>query len=579
MIRVHDLSFSYSSGVPALNAVGLEIRSGERLAIIGANGSGKTTLARCLNGLHPPQKGTVEVDGLSTRDPHALFQIRRRVGMVFQNPDDQLVSTTVETEIAFGLENLAIPPAEMRARVDEVLATFHLEEYRHHPPHRLSGGEKQRVALAAAVALRPSYLVLDEPTALLDPQSRREVQGWLRSLRDRFDIATIHITQYPEEASQADRILVMHQGNLLYDAPPDELFADPEPLQRLGLGLPFTCALVARLRDLGYSLPSQLPIHPSIETLTEALLPHVPSVSGGSPSPALSTKPTPSAESTKLATDRLEHIYDAGLPTQHPGISDVSIAIPTGCIAALLGPTGSGKTTLAQHFNALLSPHRGRVLLDGEDIWSQSLPRIRQRVGLVFQFPELQLFEESVEADVAFGPRNLGLEPSAIDVQVTRALAAVGLPRESFGGRGPFSLSGGEKRRVALAGILAMDPEVLVLDEPTAGLDPHATRTMVGIFDRLRQQGKTLVLITHDMEIVAELATHVIVLRQGQLCLQGPVREVLPAADFADLSGLETPMPVRLAQALVNRGASIPGDLLTLEEIVRFFTPPASASP
>lgn len=576
MIRVQNLGFSYPGGVVALRDISLEIAPGESLAIIGANGSGKTTLARCLNGLHLPSEGDVQVDDLSTRDPEALFEVRKRVGMVFQNPDDQLVSTSVETEIAFGLENLAVPHEQMHRRVDEALDTFHLDAYRHHPPHHLSGGEKQRVAIAAAVALRPRYLVLDEPTSLLDPHSRREVGELLRSLRDEFGITTIHITQIPEQAARVDRLIVMHQGRLLYDASPAELFADPRLLQRIDLDVPFTCALASRLKENRFPLPVTELF--DVESLAAALLPHC-----SSSPPDWRPPPLPADSSSKLSTEALEHIYDQGLPTEQRGICRVDLDIPAGGIVALIGPSGSGKTTLAQHFNGLLKPHRGRVLLDAEDIWTQDLPQVRRRVGLVFQFPELQLFEESVELDVAFGPRNLGYAPERVEELVDLSLDSVGLPREQFGQRSPLSLSGGEKRRVALAGVLAMAPEVLVLDEPTAGLDGRATRNMSQVFRQLQKQGKTLVLITHNMDLVAELATHVVVLKKGSIQLRGRARAVLSNPDFAGLSGLEPPAPIRFMRALISRGAELPPDLLTLEEIVDVFgtndPPPANHSP
>ena len=573
MIRVQNLGFSYPGGVVALRDVSLEIAPGESLAIIGANGSGKTTLARCLNGLHLPSEGDVQVDDLSTRNPEALFEIRKRVGMVFQNPDDQLVSTTVETEIAFGLENLAVPPEQMHRRVDEALAAFHLDAYRYHPPHHLSGGEKQRLAIAAAVTLRPRYLVLDEPTSLLDPQSRREVSKLLRSLRDEFGITTIHITQIPEQAARVDRLVVMHQGRLLYDASPAELFADPRLLQRIDLDVPFTCALASRLKENRFPLPIAEIF--SVDSLAEVILPYC-----SSSPPDWRPASLPADSASKLSTEALEHIYDQGLPTQQRGICRVDLDIPTGSIVALIGPSGSGKTTLAQHFNGLLKPHRGRVLLDAEDIWTQEMPQVRRRVGLLFQFPELQLFEESVELDVAFGPRNLGYAPERIEALVDSSLNSVGLPREQFGRRSPLSLSGGEKRRVALAGVLAMAPEVLVLDEPTAGLDGWATRNMSQVFRQLQEQGKTLVLITHNMDLVAELATHVIVLKEGSIQLQGHTRAVLSNPDFVALSGLEPPAPIRFMRALTSRGAKLPSDLLTLEEIASVFAainPPSSS--
>lgn len=567
MIRVRSLRFSYKANTPALLDVDLEIAPGERLAVIGANGSGKTTLARCLNGLHLPDSGEVEVDGRSTRDPESLFEIRRLVGMVFQNPDDQLVSTTVETEIAFGLENLAVPAAVMRERVEEALTAFHLTEYRRHPPHRLSGGEKQRVAVAAAVALRPRYLVLDEPTALLDPTGRREVNELLRTLHDRSGVATIHITHSPEEAMAADRVIVMDQGRVLQDAPPEVLFAEPEPLLALGLGIPFASALVAGLRRGGVAVPVGAP-PADLESLAAAVAAAVGPGRISRWQPPAAPAPTPA----KLSTQGLTYVYDEGWPTAHPGLDRADLEVPTNGVLALIGPSGSGKTTLAQHLNGLLKPSAGRVLLDGIDLWSLPLPRVRQRVGLVFQFPELQLFEETVALDVAFGPRNLGFDPARIETLVTRALETVGLPPDRFADRPPLSLSGGEKRRVALAGVLAMDPEVLVLDEPTAGLDPGAARALATVFHRLQEGGTTLVLITHDLELVAGLATHVAVLHQGRVQQNGPMRQVLADPDFAEVSGLEPPAPVRLARALASRGLAVPPDAVTLDELVEALT-------
>ncbi|MBI2505840.1 MAG: ATP-binding cassette domain-containing protein [Candidatus Latescibacteria bacterium] len=571
MIQIKGLSFAHPGDIPALRDLDLEIGPGERLAIIGANGSGKTTLARCLNGLHLPQAGQVLVDGFSTADPQALFAIRQRVGMVFQNPDDQFISTQVETEIAFGLENIGLPPDQMRQRVDQALGDFHLESYRRHPPHHLSGGEKQRVAIAAAVALRPRYLVLDEPTALLDPQSQRQVSALLASLRDQFGITTIHITQLPAEAAQTERILVMHQGRLVGDAPPAQIFGDTRLLKEIGLEAPFASALILALNTrTGRALSPALHLDGLADTLAARGL------AAPTPVPAESVEPAPDP---KLTLRRLCHTYDPDLPTRRRVLDAVDLDIPSGSLLALLGPSGSGKTTLAQHLNGLLRPQAGQVLLDERDIWARptELAAVRRRVGLVFQFPELQLFEETLEVDVAFGPRNLGVAPDLIEGQVDRALELVDLPRAHFGQRPPLSLSGGEKRRAALAGVLAMDPEVLVLDEPTAGLDPRSTRQLTQLFRQFQQQGKTLVLIAHDMDLVAELATHVAVLGQGRLQLCGPARQILTHPDFTRLSGLEPPSAVQLMQALGARGLAVPSGVLRFSEAVDFLA--AALSP
>ncbi len=283
--------------------------------------------------------------------------------------------------------------------------------------------------------------------------------------------------------------------------------------------------------------------------------------------------------SKKLTTESLSHFYDEHLPTRHQAIVDIELQISTGSILALVGASGSGKTTLAQHFNALLKPSRGRILLDGLDIWSQPPAQIRQRVGLVFQFPELQLFAESVAEDVAFGPSNLGFAQDKIQHLVAESLELVGLPLARFGQRQPLSLSGGEKRRVALAGILAMDPEVLVLDEPTAGLDPEGTANLCTLFERLRDQGRTLIIISHDMDLVGRMATEIAVMQEGRIQLQGPTRSVLCEQAFADISGLEPPSPVQLKSALQKRGLHLAGDPITIEETIEWLAPLFSAQP
>ena len=561
MIRVEKLSLRYRGDLAALRSIDLHIRPRENIALIGANGSGKTTLARCLNGLQQPQAGRVLVDGIDASDPAQFRVIRQRVGMVFQSPDDQLVGTTVADELAFGLENLALSSDEIRHRVEETLTAFDLTAYRHYPPHKLSGGEKQRVAIAAVVAMRPRYLILDESTALLDPGERQQVAELLQWLRAEYGIATILITQSPEETARADRVIVLHAGQVHADGPPAALFANPPQIRALGLDLPFASALAAHL--------SLVETHLELDALSDALAVLQPQTPLPPWTPPPLTPPTPS----KLATEGLTHLYDEHLPTQRCGIRDIIMDVPTGSVLALVGTNGAGKTTLAQHFNALLKPSCGRVLLDGCDIGSLPPVLLRQRVGLAFQFPELQLFAETVAEDVAFGPRNLGLADERINLLVGRALAMVGMPLEEFGPRQPLSLSGGERRRVALAGVLAMDPEVLVLDEPTAGLDPRTTASLCKLFAELSNQGRTLVLISHDMELVGRLATHVAVLRQGRIELQGPARAVLAHPEFESISGLVPPMSMQLARRLRQRGLAIANDPLTLEETIDWLTP------
>ena len=561
MIEIDHVEYVHATGVPALRGVHVTLEPGRWTALIGPNGSGKTTLARCLNGLLVPTAGAVRVDGV-TVDDTTLQYIRSRVAMVFQNPDDQVVAPTVETDIVFGLENQGVDPLQMRSRVDEILSTFHLEAYRNHPPHLLSGGERQRLAVAAAVAVRPDYLILDEPTALLDPRSRADLMDLIERLCRDQGLGVLHITQSPEEAARAGRVLVLQDGCLVDDDTPRRVFSRASELAGLGLAVPFAVD-VATAAGGGTAQA----LHP--EELGDWLVEEfeAPASHCGTVAPALVR------QGVKLETESLSHIYRVGVPTPVEALQGVDLTIPPGSISALVGPSGSGKTTLVQHFNGLLRPSAGQVRLDGCDIWSDGDGRgARRQVGLVFQFPEDQLFEETVAADVAFGPRNHGCAPAEATRRAADALATVGLPVETFGARAPLSLSGGERRRAAIAGVLAISPAVVVLDEPTAGLDPANEQVIAHLLARLATDGCSVVLVSHDMDRVAELASQVTVMDRGRVRWHGATRQVLETACEEQEDGrpaVEPPAALRLSLDLRQRGWQVPS-LLTRTEACHF---------
>ncbi|HJP33750.1 MAG: energy-coupling factor transporter ATPase [Candidatus Latescibacteria bacterium] len=558
MIEIDRLEYVHATGVPAIQGVTLSLARGQWTALIGPNGSGKTTLARCLNGLLLPTSGRVRVGGV-TLSERALSQVRRRVAMVFQNPDDQLVAPTVETDIAFGLENHGVDPGHMRRRVDEVLDLFHLQPYRHHPPHLLSGGERQRLAVAAAVAVRPDFLILDEPTALLDPGARSELMDLIERLCRESGLGVLHITQSPEEAARAERILVLNEGCIVADGDPRDIFSRAEELAGMGLAVPFSVAVAAAGGGTTRTLyPGELSAW-----LVREFRPPLPEsrpVAG-----------TVSRETQKLATEHLSHVYRAGVPQPVHALRSVDMSVPQGAISALVGPSGSGKTTLVQHFNGLLHPTTGTVRLDGRNIWADGDSRAaRRQVGLVFQFPESQLFEETVATDVRFGPRNHGCSTEQSDQRAAEALAMVGLPVDRFGGRAPLALSGGERRRAAIAGVLAIRPAVLVLDEPTAGLDPANEQLIADLLSGLAADGVSVVLVSHDMDRVAELAASVTVMEQGQVRWCGPTRQVLEQACCQDNGAtVKPPAALALSLDLRRRGWQTPS-LLTREEACHF---------
>ena len=613
MIVAEDVTFSYhlQSGneVPTLRGLSLRIAEAESLAVIGPNGSGKSTLARCLNGLIVPRSGRILVDGLDTAEPGNKWEVHQRAGMIFQNPDNQLVSTTVEREVAFGLENLGLPSREIHQRVAWALDRFHLAKYRHYPPHRLSGGEKQRLAIASVAAMRPRYLICDEPTSSLDPGDRQDILDLLMAIVDEYRLSVVFITQSPEEAARMDRIALVADGDVVAVGTPEEIYQDTEGLAAHGLAAPLAKRLVDALRARGVDVPAGT-VHP--ESLVQSLVQWISERNAVSPAdgepgkytPAAARPPTrtaassstpaldPAASSTSaldpaasakpdgppsertaatppiIEFDRVCHTYSPGTSLEIPALRDVTTRVFPGECVALTGPNGSGKSTMIQHLNRLLEADSGTVRVAGGDVSSPEtdLRKLRQKVGLVFQFPEAQLFEETVFDDVAFGPRQLGAAASEIPGMVNRALQRVGLDPGRFSHRHPLSLSGGEKRRAAIAGIFVMEPAVLALDEPTSGLDPQSAGQVEAIFKGYCDTGATLFLITHDMDLISRLADRILVMENG-----GITADTTPDRLFAMEGGGDARSPGRpglcsLLAAVSEAGIPVDPGCFNLEE-------------
>ncbi|MXX03759.1 MAG: ATP-binding cassette domain-containing protein [Gemmatimonadetes bacterium] len=563
MIVAEDVSFSYhipsGNEVPTLRGLSLEIGDSGSLAVIGPNGSGKSTLARCLNGLIVPRSGRILVDGLDTADPENKWPVHQRAGMIFQNPDNQLVSTTVEREVAFGLENLGLPSPEIHDRVTWTLSRFNLEKYRQYPPHRLSGGEKQRLAIAAVASMRPRYLICDEPTSSLDPGDRRDILDLLLSIVEEYRLSVVFITQSPEEAVRMDRIALVVDGDIAAEGTPEEVYRESSRLAAHGLDVPLAKRLADALRTRGVAVPAGI-VQPkplvqwlagrinesprASESLKALDAPPGRRQDVTPPSDIRSVSSAPNAKPALspttppiIAFDRVCHTYSPGTSLEIPALRDVTTRVFPGECVALTGPNGSGKSTMIQHLNRLLKADSGTVRVEGEDVSSPEtdLRNLRQRVGLVFQFPEAQLFEETVFDDVAFGPRQTGVTASEIPGMVNGALERVGLDPGRFSHRHPLSLSGGEKRRAAIAGILAMDPSVLALDEPTSGLDSQSVRQVEAIFRTCKAKGTTLFLITHDMDLISRLADRILVMENGGIAVDTTPVRLFGRADGVDV--------------------------------------------
>ncbi len=562
----------------ALDGVDLRIRPGEFVAILGGNGSGKSTLARMCNGLLVPDQGRVLVSGMDTRHAEDHQRIRQRVGLVFQDPDNQIVASTVEDDVAFGPENLGLPRTEIGRRVRAALDRVGLADLAQAEPHRLSGGQKQRLAIAGVLAMEPACLCLDEPTASLDPRGRAEVLAALESLHGAGH-AVLLITHHASEAVRAERVLVLHQGRVVCDQPARQALADPERLAMWGVEPP-PAVLVWNALGGPRRLAGPCPLTP--DELADRIAARVGAAGRGVVPPADST-PAPAeprgadAAASGLSLENLVFRFSdpGGGAGTRPALDGVGLHLAPGECVGLLGATGSGKSTLALHAALLLRPQAGAVRVEGALPWQAprlrragALRAARRRVGLVFQRPEDQFFEERVEDEVTFGPLNYGFTPTQAQAAARAALEAAGLPAE-LGERSPFQLSGGQMRRVAIAASLAWGPRYLLLDEPTAGLDAEGRRTVLDLLARLRAAGHSVLFITHRMEEAGALADRLVVLDRGHVVAAGTPRAVFGLGAALAAWGLEPPAATELLHALRARGVAVPATALTLEEAVR----------
>ncbi len=556
--------------IHALDQVDLDVKTGDFITILGHNGSGKSTLAKHINALLFPTEGTVLVDGYDTAEEKNLLTIRQCAGMIFQNPDNQIIGTVVEEDVGFGPENMGVPTEEIWERVDESLKTVEMNEYRKASPQKLSGGQKQRVSIAGVLAMHPKCIIMDEPTAMLDPQGRREVIRAARALNSVEKITIILITHYMEEAIYSDRIFVMDRGKIVMQGTPKEIFSAPDELNNYHMTLPMATELSYRLKEKGMNLSEGIL---SRKELVKELTAKI--KDAGTVQELVAKADYPSDDRRKEETEvileakNLTFEYEAKTAMCVKAIDDLSVAIRAGEFLGIVGHTGSGKTTLIQLLDALIKPSSGTVLLNGEDVFNKKYDRkkLRRSVGIVFQYPEYQLFETTVLKDVCFGPKNLGLSEKEAEEAAKEALKEVGISEEYYE-VSPFEISGGQKRRVAIAGVLAMNPSVLILDEPTAGLDPKGREEILGLLKKLNHSGMTVLLVSHSMDDVARYAKRILVLDKGNIKYDGNVREVFTHADELEQIGLAVPEVTYIMRDLKKSGMNVSTDILNLDEAV-----------
>lgn len=543
-VRLDHVTLRYGDSL-ALDDVTLEVCRGERVCVLGANGSGKSTLASVICGLLAPDEGDVELAGHAVcmggvPDLAAYRDARRQLGLVFQNPDDQIVTSVVADDVAFGPENLGVPRAQIAARVARELRRVAMEKYAHADPSRLSGGQRQRVCIAGALAMEPAVLVLDEPSSLLDVRGRAAIMRVMGRLAA-AGATLVHVTHFMDEALAADRVIVMQHGHVALEGTPDEVFAakNAQVIEALGLEMPFEARLAAALRQA--------------EATSDAV------AAPGAPSGEKTAAPVPAAEPPAILARDLGFSY--GPDAQ--ALDGVSLEVPARATTAIVGQTGSGKSTLLRLLCGLEAADAGSLTVCGINAATKRGRRqIRRAVGYVMQHPERQLFAQTLAEDVAFGPRNQGLSAAEVERRVAHALDLVGLADRRDAS--PFELSGGQQRLAAIAGVLAMEPELLVLDEPTAGLDPRGRTRLRALMADLAAHGVTLLQVTHSMEDAAR-ADHVVVLDQSRVLAAGTPGEVFCPANEPQLTAVGLGLPRPLAYAREHHLDARP---LTLEVLV-----------
>lgn len=543
-VRLAHVTLRYGDSV-ALDDVTLEVCRGERVCVLGANGSGKSTLASVICGLLAPDEGDVELAGHAVctggvPDLAAYRDARRQLGLVFQNPDDQIVTSVVADDVAFGPENLGVPRAQISVRVARELRRVAMEKYAHADPSRLSGGQRQRVCIAGALAMEPAVLVLDEPSSLLDVRGRAAIMRVMGRLAA-AGATLVHVTHFMDEALAADRVVVMQHGHVALEGTPDEVFAakNAQVIEALGLEMPFEARLAVALRQAG--------------------------AAGGAiaaPGAPSDKKPAACAHTAEpLAILARDLGFSYGPDAQ--ALDGVSLEVPVRATTAIVGQTGSGKSTLLRLLCGLEAADAGSLTVCGINAATKRGRRqVRRAVGYVMQHPERQLFAQTVAEDVAFGPRNQGLSAAEVEGRVAHALDLVGLADRRDAS--PFELSGGQQRLAAIAGVLAMEPELLVLDEPTAGLDPRGRARLRALMADLAAHGVTLLQVTHSMEDAAR-ADHVVVLDQSHVLAAGTPAEVFCPANEPQLTAVGLGLPRPLAYACEHALDARP---LTLEALV-----------
>ena len=569
-VRIENLTWTYEGAEkPALKGINLTIQPGEVVLIAGPNGSGRTTLCRLLNGLIPhffdgKMTGDVFINGINTREA-TIGHLSQISGLVFDDPLSQLVSPTVFDEIAFGPENLGVPPDEIRKRITESLEFVRLVGYEERAPYTLSGGEQQSLCIASIIAMRPQIYVLDEPTSNLDPIGTEQVFRVIARLAQEEKKTLIIVSHNTEElVTLVSRIIVINDGQVALDGDPRSVFAKAEYLLKTRIAIPQVTELFEKLKHLPKFRVSTLPI-----TLDEA---YAKLRELGFEN---SAETTPRAEDYEDAkSDELlveaDHVGFSYAESQAKALDDVNLKVRKGDFLAVIGQNGSGKTTLVKNIVALLKPTEGVLRVGGLDVRKVKTWQLADKVGIVFQNPDIQLFSESVVKELAFGPKAMGFTPERANERMSYVAERFGL--KDLMNESPGEVDKGTRQKIAIAAVVVLDPQTLIIDEPTTGQDPDSARQIMDIASQMNKEGKTIIMITHSMPLVAEYAKKVMVLSDGHVLFQGLVKNVYRETELLKKASLKPPQIIQLALLL-----KIPQRILSIDDMYSYLVKRAGA--
>jgi energy-coupling factor transport system ATP-binding protein len=548
-IEFRDVSFTYwQTDQPALKNITLDIPDGQFVVLTGPTGAGKSTFLQMLNGLipnHLPGKleGDVRVFGRNTKE-HPVWELSQQVGLVFEDPDTQIVSLTVEDDVAFGPSNLGQSSQEIRASTHEALEKTRLLGFENRNPFNLSGGEKQSLAMAGMLAMHPLCLALDEPTSMLDPIGRARIISILKSLAGETHTTILLVEQNPELILDlADRILLFDQGQIIRDGSPQEVFRDVDTLRRVGAKLPPVVEVFSTLKDMGHwNEPLPFTLSEAASRLGPKLLPNNVPV----PAPEIVSAQAPLSEDLAVEVQNVEHDFGDGVMA----LKGINLQFQRGQTTAIIGQNGSGKSTLAFHLVGILNPTNvdGRLIVDGLDVQKTSMDELIRHVNYVFQNPDDQLFQETVADEIDYGLRNLGIPADERKNRLEWAVERFGL--QDYVEDSPKSLSRALRTKVAIAAIVSMQPAVIVVDEPTTGLDRRESLEIMQILEGLAANGTTVIFITHEMDLVAQFARQSVVMHAGRVLAAGTTQMVFSEQDILKQASLSLPDIHRLAQRL-----------------------------